>query len=204
MKTIIKTYVVPALFLFAITTQVSAQTRNTKTNNKKTTTTRTTTTRTTTTNRTTKKIPSSKVTYKTQKKKVVAVRNVPSSRTVINHKGQNYYYANNKYYTQSRGRYIAIAPKVGFRISVLPPNFRRVRFNNRNYFNVQGIFYTQINNEYEVVDPEIGTIVYELPDDYEKVIIDGQTLYEYANVLYEKIQYDGTRAYEVVGIIEMN
>tara|TARA_R110002049_G_scaffold2917_6_gene23653 strand:- start:126 stop:389 length:264 start_codon:yes stop_codon:yes gene_type:complete len=80
----------------------------------------------------------------------------------------------------------------------------RVHFNNNNYYNVNGIFYTQTNNEYGVVDPEIGTVVYELPEDYEKVTLDGQTYYEYANILYEKIQIEGTRAYEVVGIIEMN
>ena len=54
-----------------------------------------------------------------------------------------------------------------------------------------------------MVDPEVGTIVYELPDDYEKVVINDETYYEFANILYEKIQVDGTRAYEVVGIIEM-
>ena len=37
----------------------------------------------------------------------------------------------------------------------------------------------------------------------EKVTIDGLTYYEYANILYEKIQLDGSRAYEVVGIIDM-
>tara|TARA_R110002049_G_scaffold175533_1_gene342829 strand:+ start:1311 stop:1478 length:168 start_codon:yes stop_codon:yes gene_type:complete len=54
-----------------------------------------------------------------------------------------------------------------------------------------------------VVEPEIGTIVYELPEDYERVTIDGQTYYEYGNILYEKVQLDGTRAYEVVGIIDL-
>ena len=71
------------------------------------------------------------------------------------------------------------------------------------YFVVAGTFYTQIGNEYEVVEPEIGTIVYELPEDYERVTIDGQTYYEYGNILYEKEQLDGTRAYEVVGIIDL-
>ena len=192
MKSLIKIYVLPVAFLLALTTQVSAQTAKrtiAKTNTKKSV--------------TIKRIPSNKVTYKTQKKKVVSVRNVPN-KTVVNHKGQNYYYANNKYYTQSRGRYIVIAPKVGFRIKTLPANYKRVQFNNGFYFNVNGTFYTQTNNEYEVVDPEVGTIVYELPEDYEKVVINGETFYEYANILYEKVQYDGTRAYEVVGIIEMN
>tara|TARA_R110001606_G_scaffold58325_3_gene139798 strand:- start:2012 stop:2221 length:210 start_codon:yes stop_codon:yes gene_type:complete len=68
---------------------------------------------------------------------------------------------------------------------------------------VAGTFYTQTGNEYEVVEPEIGTILYELPKDYERVTIDGQTYYEYGNILYEKVQVDGTRAYEVVGIIDL-
>lgn len=195
MKILIKAYVLPAILLIAFTAQVSAQTRR---NTKEKTVVTTTTKRTVA-----KKIPSNKVTYKTPKKKVVSVRTVPN-RTVVKYKGQNYYYANNKYYTQSRGRYIVIAPKVGFRIKVLPTNYKRVRFNSHNYYNVHGIFYTQVNNEYEVVDPEVGTIVYELPEDYEKVVINDETFYEYANILYEKVQVDGTRAYEVVGIIEMN
>lgn len=200
MKTFIKAYILPAVLLVAVATQAEAQTRRTATNNnsrKVSTTTRTTTT----TKRTVaKRVPSTKVTYKTPKRKVVSVRNVPN-RTVVTHRGQNYYYANNKYYTQSRGRYIVIAPKVGFRIKTLPVNYKRVRFNN--YYNAHGIFYIQVDNQYEVVDPEVGTIVYELPDDYEKVVINDETFYEYANILYEKVQVDGTRAYEVVGIIEM-
>ena len=197
MKALIKVYVLPSLFFIACVTQISAQSRRSSTtsSNNKTT---TTVTRTTTNSR----VPSSKVTYKTPQRKVVAVRTLPS-KTVVRQNGQDYYYANNKYYTQSRGSYIVIAPKVGFRVNNLPPNFVRARYNNYNYFIAQGIFYVQINNAYEVVDPEMGTIVYELPADYEKVVIDGQTYYEYANILYEKVQVDGTRAYEVVGIIDM-
>jgi len=191
-----KTYVVvTTVLLMAFTVQLSAQIR--RTINEKT-----VVTSTSKKSNVKNRIPSTRVTYRTPQKKVVSVRNVPN-RIIINHRGQQYYYANNRYYTQSRGRYIVIAPKVGFRIRVLPSNYIRVNYNNFTYFNAQGIFYRQLNNEYEVVDPEIGTLVYELPDNYEKVTLDGQTYYEYANVLYEKVQVDGTRAYEVVGIIEM-
>ena len=198
MKRELKIYALASVFVLVSVTPVMAQSRRT-TNDKTVRVTKTTTVKKNTSNR---RISSTKVTYKTPKRKVVSVRTVPN-RSLIKHNGQNYYYANNKYYMQSRGRYIVIAPKVGFRIRVLPANYRRVVYNNRTYFNVSGIFYTQINNEYEVVDPEVGTIVYELPDDYEKVTIDGLTYYEYANILYEKVQVNGTRAYEVVGIIEM-
>lgn len=200
MKAFIRAYIIPSLLLVALTTQVSAQTkRNTR---EKTVTTKTASKRAVTTNNNTRRVSSTKVTYKKPTRKVVSVRSLPQ-RTVVKHKGQNYYYANNKFYTQSRGRYIVIAPKVGFRIKVLPVNYRRIHFNNHIYFHVNGIFYSQVDTEYEVVDPEIGTIVYELPDDYEKVIVNDQTYYEYANILYEKIQVDGTRAYEVVGIIDI-
>ena len=52
---------------------------------------------------------------KENRKKVITVRTLPG-RTVIKYKGFHYYYANNKFYTYSGGRYIAIAPKKGFRI----------------------------------------------------------------------------------------
>ncbi|SHK20909.1 hypothetical protein SAMN04488007_2374 [Maribacter aquivivus] len=195
MKTNTKTYVVLGLFLVAFALPSTAQTR-------KKTATKTTTTRTTTVTKTPGRVSSKRVQYRTPTKKVVSVRTVPN-RSIVKHNGQNYYYANNRYYTQSRGRYIAIAPKIGFRIQSLPPNYARVRFNNHLYFNVGGTFYVEANSGYEVVDPEIGTVVSELPDGYEKVTIDGFTYYEYSNILYEKIQVNGSRAYEVVGIIDM-
>ncbi|WP_299317176.1 DUF6515 family protein [uncultured Maribacter sp.] len=190
MKTNTKTYVILGLFLIAFALPSTAQTR------------KKTATKTTTVTKTPGRVSSKKVQYKTPKKKVVAVRTVPN-KTVVKHNGQSYYYSNNKYYTASRGRYIAIAPKIGFRINSLPPNYARVRFNNHLYFNVGGTFYVEANSGYEVVDPEIGTVVSELPDGYEKVTIDGFTYYEYSNILYEKIQVNGSRAYEVVGIIDM-
>ncbi|KGL63394.1 DUF6515 family protein [Polaribacter sp. Hel1_85] len=196
MKSQIKIYGIAALLLASFTLQTSAQTRR-DSKVKKTTVKRNTSNRTVS-----KRVPRTKVTYKKKQRKIVSVRNIPN-RKIIKHKGHNYYYANNRFYTYSRGRYIVITPKLGFRINILPRNYRTIRFNNRNYYNVEGVFYVQINNEYEVVDPEVGTIVYELPNDYEKVTIDGQTYYEFANILYEKIQVNGTRAYEVVGVIEM-
>lgn len=150
-----------------------------------------------------KRVPTSKVVYKTPKSKTVTVRSLPN-KTNIKYNGQNYYYANNKYYTYSQGHYVNIMPKVGFRTQVLAPNFKKIKYQNHQYFQSQGMFYVQIGNDYEVVDPEIGTIVYDLPSDYERVTISGQTYYEYGNILYEKVQVNGTRAYEVVGFIDAN
>jgi len=194
MKTNSKTYFVLSVLLIGFIYVGTAQTRyrTTTTSNKTKTVTRSTPNR----------VSSKRVVYKTPVKKVVSVRTVPNKK-VVKYQGQNYYYSNNKFYTSSRGRYIVIAPKIGFRINTLPTNYSRAYFNNVSYYNVSGTFYSQIGTEYEVVEPEIGTIVYELPDDYEKVTVDGQTYYEYANILYEKVQINGTRAYEVVGIIDM-
>ena len=197
MKTFNRIYTLSILIALAFVTQATAQSVG-NSNSRSTRDTKTTTAKKTVNNR----VPSTKVTYKTPMKKVVSVRSVPD-RKVIKHNGQDYYYANNKYYTQSRGRYIVIAPKIGFRISSLPPKYKRVSFNDYNYYNAQGVFYVQMNSEYEVVEPEIGTIVYELPDDYEKVAINGMEYYEYSSILYEKVQVSGTRAYEVVGFIDM-
>lgn len=188
MKNIYKTIAL-SIFLLSGITELTAQNRNSKT--------------VVTKKVSVKKVPSSKVVYKTHKSKVTTVRTLPN-KTSIKYNGQNYYYSNNKYYTYSQGHYVNIMPKVGFKISVLPQNFVKVNFKNHNYFQSQGMFYIQSGSDYEVVDPEIGTIVYELPSDYEKVMIDGQTYYEYGNILYEKVQNNGTRAYEVVGYIDAN
>lgn len=147
------------------------------------------------------RISSKSVKYRTPKKKVAAIRTLPN-RTTIKHKGINYYYANNRFYTYSGGRYIVMAPKAGFRIKTLPMGYIKIKHPNNNRFWFNGVFYIHVDNEYEVVEPEIGTVIYELPADHERVEVDGNSYYEFENVLYEKIQIDGTRAYEVVGLIE--
>ena len=152
-------------------------------------------------NKENRRVSSKQVVYKKPNKKVVAVRTLPN-RTVVKFKDVNYYFANNKFYTYSGGRYIAIAPKKGFRIQTLPVGYVKVKHPRRDYFWFNGAFFIQVNNAYEVVEPEVGTIIYELPKDYERVTIEGYTYYEFSNVLYEKIQIDGTRAYEVVGFID--
>lgn len=196
MKTLYKTITsigIVALLVFGVSATANAQSRNYSKNTSK---------RNSLKLNRNSRISSSRVNYKRPTKKVVAVRNIPN-RKVVTHRGVNYYYANNRFYTYSRGRYVNIAPRVGFRISTLPRIHTRIVFNNHVFFNVDGIFYSQVDEGYEVVEPEVGTIVYELPTETEKVEIDGLTYYEYANVLYEKVQVDGTRAYEVVGIIEL-
>lgn len=141
------------------------------------------------------------VKFKSSKKKVVAVKTLPDKK-VIHHKGQNVYFANNRYYSYTGGHYVLTTPRVGFRTNILPVGYKIIKHNKRNYFFHGGIFFVQYGTEYEVVNPEIGTIVYELPDGYDRVTIDGATYYEYGEVLYERIQLNGSRAYEVVGFLE--
>ena len=140
--------------------------------------------------------------YRTPKKKVVSVRNLPRKTQVVRHNGLKYHYDNNRFYRYYGGRYVVVVPRVGLRINTLPVGHVRVAFGNRHYFWFDGIFYINVGNEYEIVQPEIATIIYELPSSYERVKIDGYTYYEYNDVLYEKVQVDGIRAYEVVGFIE--
>ena len=128
-----------------------------------------------------RRVPSKRVVYRKPVKKVVSIRILPN-RTTIVHRGINYYYSGNRFYSYSGGRYIVITPKIGFRIKTLPVGY--------------------VGNAYEVVEPELGTVIYELPQDAERVEIDGYSYYEFSNVLYEKIQLNGERAYEVVGFIE--
>ncbi|SDE35900.1 hypothetical protein SAMN05421636_104470 [Pricia antarctica] len=148
------------------------------------------------------RVPRAKVIYKRPTTKVVSVRTLPSNRTVINHKGLSYTYVNNKFFRYYGGHYLPVAPAVGLRIGTLPIGYSRIVVGARNYFYYDGIYYRAADDDYEVVRPEIGAIIYELPEDYEKVEVDGAILYESDNVLYEKIHVDGTRAYEVVGIVE--
>lgn len=149
-----------------------------------------------------KRVNSKAVTYKKPKRKVASVRSLPNKKT-INHKGANYYYANNKFYSYSGGRYTAIIPKVGFKLKEFPKGYKTIKYRNHNYRWLNGMFYAQRdNNVYEIVEPEIGTVIYELPSDYDRVVVNGSTYYEFSNVLYEKIQVNGSRAYEVIGFIE--
>lgn len=197
MKAFIRVYSLSVLLALAFVTQASGQSvgNSTPKSNRDT--------KSTTVNKMVyNRVSSTKVTYKRPMRKVVSVRSVPH-REVIKYKGQDFYYANNKYYILSGGRYTVIAPKIGFRLNSLPSGYKRLNYNNYNYYNSQGVFYVQINNSYEVVEPEIGTVVYELPDDFEKVAIDGMEYYEYASILYGKVHVNGIRAYEVVGFIEM-
>ncbi|WP_027418425.1 DUF6515 family protein [Crocinitomix catalasitica] len=142
------------------------------------------------------------VVYKTPKRKVVAVRNIPGNKVMIQHKGVSVYYDNHKFYRLNGGSYFPVLPGVGLRVNSLPIGYRTVIINNRNFYSYDGVYYTQNDNYYEVVQPEIGTVVFELPEGTEKVTVDGMQLYEYNDVLYEKIQQNGTRAYEIVGVIE--
>ena len=147
------------------------------------------------------RVSRNKVAYRKARTKVVAVRTLPSNRRVIKHNGQNYQYANNRFYRYNGGRYLPVKPVLGLRIQTLPIGYRTIRYNNRNYYEYDGVYYAGNNSEYEVIEPEVGTIVYELPNNYEKVEIDGLQYYESNNVIYEKVQVDGSRAYEVVGIV---
>ncbi|AWV98259.1 DUF6515 family protein [Arcticibacterium luteifluviistationis] len=147
-------------------------------------------------------VPRKNVEYKTTRKKVVTVRTLPKTATVVKHNNVSLYYDNSRFYRLNGGRYVPAQPNVGFQIRTLPVGYKTFNHRGLNYFLNNGIYFVKVNNYYEVVNPEIGTVVYELPAEAERVSLSGRALYEFNNVLYERIQTRGTRAYEVVGFIE--
>ncbi|MEO9571093.1 MAG: DUF6515 family protein [Polaribacter sp.] len=195
MKAMIKTMLVVAVIIGLSTDGYSQKRTNNSTKK---------ITKTSKKNNKVKTIKRTNVVYKNQKRKVTTIRSLPKATKIIKNNNRNVYYANNSFYELNGGRYLPIVPRVGLRISRLPVGFRTINYNNRRFYTYKGVFYIQINNSYEVVNPEVGTIIYQLPSGAEKVTINKERFYEFNNILYEKIQINGTRAYEVVGMIEIN
>lgn len=135
------------------------------------------------------------------RREYATVRRLPEDYCVVKYRNRDYYFDNHRYYSYTNGYYREIIPEFGFVINYIPNNCTKVSFGINNYFVFNGIFYNRVNRGYEVVRPAIGTIVYELPYDFEYVYINGNAYYQYANVIYEQIQYNGVRAFEVIGII---
>lgn len=148
------------------------------------------------------KVSRDQVNYKKNTSKVTAVRNLPTQSNQVSYKNTTYRVHNGRYYTNSGGKYIPVAPAVGLQINALPLGYVNILFGNRNYHYYDGIFYSSYNNGYQVISPEVGMIVEALPADYEKVEINGIVYYEYNNVLYQKVNTPNGKGYEVVGTIE--
>jgi len=150
------------------------------------------------------KVDKSKVTYKKSEPKVVAVRSAGHSQMKeVSYNNRNYYYNSGVFYKKYNNNLVKVSPPSGLRINILPEGYVRVAINNRNYFYFEGTFYLRSNNEYIVETPPVGAIVYALPIDYEKVELNGQIYYEYNGILYERIHYNGERAYQVVGYLDI-
>lgn len=144
----------------------------------------------------------SQVKYRTTTPKVVAVRSqAEPNAQMIKHDNKDYYVQSGRYYRKYNDNYIKVAPPVGLSISVLPQGSLKVVIGNRNYFYFEGVYYQPSSNGYVVDTPPVGAIVYALPADYERVELNGQNYYEYNGILYSRVNYQGERAYQVVGYL---
>jgi hypothetical protein len=95
-----------------------------------------------------------------------------------------------------------VAPPVGLSVRLLPEGSLRIVIGNRSYFYFEGVYYITAGDGYVVETPPVGAIVYALPADYERVEVNGELYYEYNGILYSKVNYQGDRAYQVVGYLD--
>ena len=144
-----------------------------------------------------------KVTYRNESPKVVAVRSQShAGAKVIQHDNKDFYYQSGTYYRKYNDNYIKVAPPRGLSIQLLPEGSLRVSINQKNYFYFEGVFYLHASNGYVVETPPVGAMVYALPADYERVEVNGVLYYEYNGILYSRVHYNGERVYQVVGYLD--
>ncbi|QQL48955.1 DUF6515 family protein [Mucilaginibacter ginkgonis] len=92
------------------------------------------------------------------------------------------------------------APRIGFRLNILPYGYYPFYYGPDQFFYSGGYFYQYNNNEYTVVEPPLGAEVNSLPSNAQAINIDGQQYYEANGVYYLPVtRDDGSTAYQVVG-----
>jgi hypothetical protein len=149
------------------------------------------------------KVNRNQVEYRSKKPKVVAVRSQGySNASVIKKDNKDYYYQSGSYYRKYNDNYVKVAPPVGLSVRLLPEGSLRIVIGNRSYFYFEGVYYITAGDGYVVETPPVGAIVYALPADYERVEVNGELYYEYNGILYSKVNYQGDRAYQVVGYLD--
>ncbi len=90
------------------------------------------------------------------------------------------------------------------RVTYLPGNHVRIKFNGITLFFTDGVFYKNHRGYYEQVTPPVGAVVHQLPIYAERVSIEGRIYYEFRNTLFKKIETNRGYAYEVVGQLNWN
>ncbi len=148
-------------------------------------------------------IPSSKVVYKKPTPTIKATYSLPKSHTVVKRNGINFYISNGKYYRRDANRYIAVAPPIGLRVSVLPVGFVMLtQFATALYY-YDGVYYEKSGSAYQVVEAPDEVIVTSLPEETELVTIDDKTYYIYGGNVYSVVYTPDGKVFKLTGNLEM-
>jgi hypothetical protein len=119
---------------------------------------------------------------------------LPYGRNHITVRPRGIYYTNRGYYKTY------YAPRIGFRINVLPGSYYQFDYDSYQYYYSDGLYYQFDNNEYSVVEPPVGAAITTLPPKAQSIVINGVQYYEANGVYYQPItKDDGTVVYEIAG-----
>ncbi len=127
---------------------------------------------------------------------------LPTKNVLIRHGRYDYHFHNGVFYRPINGSFIVVAPPVGIRVSVLPPNPFHFKYMGLPYFYYYGTFYiSHSSGGYEVVEAPIGARIDALPDGYEVFELDGKVYYRLDDTYYKAVIEDnGNVVYEVVRV----
>ncbi|MFI3269305.1 MAG: DUF6515 family protein [Rikenellaceae bacterium] len=144
----------------------------------------------------------SSVVYKKSSPTVKVVRTLPASHIVVKKGGISYYVSAGRYYRHDAGRYIAVAPPIGLRVSVLPVGYVALAGFATALYYYDGVYYQQSGSSYEVVDAPNEVTVSTLPVEADQVTIDGKEYYIYDGKIYSIVLTPDGKAFKVVGNLE--
>ncbi len=133
---------------------------------------------------------------------VKVVRTLPASHIVVKKGGISYYVSAGRYYRHDAGRYIAVAPPIGLRVSVLPVGYVALAGLATALYYYDGVYYQQSGSSYEVVEAPNEVTVSTLPIEADQVIIDGKDYYVYGGKIYSIVLTPDGKAFKVVGNLE--
>ena len=84
------------------------------------------------------------------------VRVLPRHHHMTYHGGLRYYVSGGVWYRPWGGRFVIVAPPVGFVVPFLPPYYETVHVNGVPYYYANDVYYVQSPNGYRIVNPPQG------------------------------------------------
>lgn len=119
----------------------------------------------------------------------------------IRYNNYNYYMDDGYYYQYYDNRYKRVAAPFGMMVPTLPYGYSNIYISGNQYYYANGTYYSWDRANYYVIQPPVGAIVFALPPYSEKVYINGRKYYEYDGAIYARVNFQGQRAYQVIGYI---